>query len=477
MSSEQKASEPDESVSASTTGLERRRRWVLGMALGAVVLSVLGIGAAQLIKSPAQAVADSAAPPPSVLSAPVERRVLTDSLVVRGSVTASQTVQVTPAAKGEDVIAPVVTKLPLAAGDSVKAGQLLMEVSGRPVIALKGKLPVYRDLKPGAKGDDVAQLHRALAAVGHSTGSDTAGYFGAGTKSALTALYSTIGYDPLPAQEDSESQIDSAREEVTAAERALEDVTAEKDAAGTSRDKERAEEDLRKAREHLTGLTEKSGPMLAASEIVFLDRFPARVDSVSTRIGATVSGVAMTVSAGDLVVNGYLKAEQKNLVRSGRQVEIYSELTGTSASATVSSVAESVAQQQASDSDESEGTGSAAAGGAGSPGSGYLMVVTPRKALDSALTGQDVRLTVEAATTGGKVLAVPVSAITAGVDGKTFVSVLGAGDARTRVPVATGTTGDGYVEIRPAGAERLAPGMWVVVGVRTEQQGSTGGGQ
>jgi hypothetical protein len=92
-----------------------------------------------------------------------------------------------------------VTRIDVRSGDAVRPGRALLEVSGRPVIALRGTLPVYRNLKPGTEGDDVTQLQKALADTGHPVAGDPAGLFGPGTKSALTALYRSIGYDPLPA--------------------------------------------------------------------------------------------------------------------------------------------------------------------------------------------------------------------------------------------------------------------------------------
>lgn len=103
---------------------------------------------------------------------------------------------------------------------------MLLEVSGRPVFALPGRLPVYRDLKPGATGDDVKQLQKALADLGHGTGSDKAGTFGAGTKTALAAFYKSIGYDPLPALADRGEALKAAEDAVTSAERSLEDARA-----------------------------------------------------------------------------------------------------------------------------------------------------------------------------------------------------------------------------------------------------------
>ncbi|HET9769553.1 MAG TPA: peptidoglycan-binding protein, partial [Acidimicrobiia bacterium] len=200
-----------------------RRRWVAVVATGSTLLAVAGFAASQAIKSPAQAAADTRPPAADVLTAPVERRVLKETVVLRGTVAAGESVTVTPVASGEEGTAePVVTKLPVAAGDTVRAAQVLLEVSGRPVIALPGRLPVYRDLRPGAKGDDVAQVQKALRDLGHGTGSDAPGTFGPGTKAALQAFYAALGYDPRPAVDDDGEAVKAAAQGVRAAERALE---------------------------------------------------------------------------------------------------------------------------------------------------------------------------------------------------------------------------------------------------------------
>lgn len=438
------------------------------VAAGAVLVSGAGLAAARMVKSPAQAALDSTAPPPSVITAGVEHRVLADSVILRGTVTAEQSVDVTPAG-GTSEGSAVVTKLRASVGTQLAAGQVLAEVSGRPVFVLQGRLPVYRDLKPGMEGDDVAQLQTALRQVGHGVGADRKGHFGVGTKAALTAFYSRIGYDPLPARTDGEGEVETAAAAVTEAERALEDVQVTPQASGawtkspeaavpTSKDVERAREDLRKARGRLAETRAKTGPMLPASEVVLVSGFPARVDSLTAKVGSTVSGKILTVSAGALVVNGYLQQHQKGLVRPGQRVQILSEVTGTTASASVASVSETIQQEQSV-------TADGRPDGPSTP-NGYLLVVKPTKELSSELAGQDVRLTVQAAATKGKALVVPVSAITAGVDGQTSVTVLTEAGAKRKVPVTTGTTGDGYVEIRPHAGHRLAEGERVIIGIR-----------
>ncbi len=56
------------------------------MIVVAAVVTAGGLWAATLIKSPAQVAADAAPPPPSVLTAPVENRVVSQTLTARGEV-------------------------------------------------------------------------------------------------------------------------------------------------------------------------------------------------------------------------------------------------------------------------------------------------------------------------------------------------------------------------------------------------------
>lgn len=483
--------------------LARRRGWVIAVVAGALALSGAGVGASLVIRSPAQAAAERAAPPPDLLTAPVERRVLKDSVILRGTVKAGQSVDVSPSvAAGEGTGTPVVTKLLVAPRATVTDGKVLLEVSGRPVFALRGTLPVYRDLKPGATGDDVAQLQRSLGELGHTAGDDPSGTFGSGTKAALTEFYASIGYDPLPAHADGGAALKSARDAVTAAERALQDaVDAQEEvdavqrpmatatekpttAKAAKRAVQRAREDLGSARTALDALLATDGPMLPAGEVVYLDGFPARVDSIPAHVGSKVSGSAvMTLSAGALVVRGSLQEYQKGLVRQGQRVEILSEVSGVTATATVASVATTADSGQERDPASQQGQDPSQQGqdqGVPPGPRGYPMVVRPDKPLDPQLAGQDVRLTVEAASTDGMALVVPVTAISAGADGRTVVTVVGSRGAQRRVEVRPGTTGDGFVEVVPVGAGALAQGDRVVTGIkdasRNASKGTASGG-
>ncbi|MEU6016299.1 peptidoglycan-binding domain-containing protein [Streptomyces sp. NPDC047515] len=251
---------------------------------GAVALSGAAYAASTVIKSPAQAAAEAGAPVPDVLTAVVKRRELKESVILRGTVAATQTVDVVPTAGGEGGGTPVVTRLSAKAGDEVSEGTALVAVSGRPVFVLKGKLPAFRDLKPGANGDDVAQLQDALARLGYGSGSDMAGTFGPGTQSALAKFYSSIGYVPVPVAEDGPEKVAAETKAVSQATHAL--TQAEK--AGSSAAVEQARAQLGAAEAELASAHTQAGPQLPAAEVLYLNGFPARVESVAAAIGDQV---------------------------------------------------------------------------------------------------------------------------------------------------------------------------------------------
>lgn len=77
-------------------GLARGRRVVLAVVGGAALMAVGGLLATTLVKSPAQVAAETGPPVQGVLTADVERRVLAQTVVMRGTVVADQSVAVSP---------------------------------------------------------------------------------------------------------------------------------------------------------------------------------------------------------------------------------------------------------------------------------------------------------------------------------------------------------------------------------------------
>lgn len=427
-------------------GLVRRRRVLLAVVVGCLVCTVAGAGAATFIRSPAQAAAETVAPRPDVLTAPVVRKVLAQSVVTRGKVTASQRVDITAVGAGKDVGRTVVTKVKVRAGQELRAGQVLVEISGRPVVLLQGAVPAYRDLMPGMTGEDVSQLQRALAGVGYPSGGDVPGVFGPGTGQAVTRFYRAIGYAPAV------SEVPQASAPRTTADaRPGADAEAGPGADGGTVPGAGAAPG--------TGAGAAAGQetttpvsVVPLAEVAFVSSAPARADTVTAKVGDDASGTLLSVTSGPLVVNGTVASYEKGLVRPGQRVQVLSEVTGEQAAATVVSVADSPTKAQ--DGDE------------GQNGETYALRIKSAKKLPADLNGADVRLTIVAASSRDKVLAVPASAISAGADGLTGVTVR-TGGREHRVAVRVGMTGDGYVQITPEKPARITEGDLVVVGVRT----------
>ena len=86
-----------------------------------------------------------------------------------------------------------ITRLPTA-GDVIGVGQAIYEVDGRPVIAMHGDRPFWRDLGVGVdKGPDVRQLEQALADLGFGRNLTVDDEFTAVTETNVKAWQKSLG--------------------------------------------------------------------------------------------------------------------------------------------------------------------------------------------------------------------------------------------------------------------------------------------
>jgi peptidoglycan hydrolase-like protein with peptidoglycan-binding domain len=186
---------------------------MVALVLGLAVLLAVGAWVAgRQIRSPAQVAAETAAPDPSAITAPVERQVLSSEVIVRGTVRYGSpqpvvlaTSEVKQAGAGSE---DIVTTRPRR-GNAVGEGDVVMSVSGRPVFVLGGAQPSHRDLGPGVRGPDVEQLESALARLGFSPGPIDGRYDGR-TGAAVAAWYEEGGWAPFGATELQREQLRAA---------------------------------------------------------------------------------------------------------------------------------------------------------------------------------------------------------------------------------------------------------------------------
>lgn len=151
--------------------------------------------AATFVQSPADVAARTAAPAPSPILVPVDERVLSSSIVIRGTARFGrpQPVSIAPS-----VLKPnpgLITATPRR-NRQIEQGEVILTASGRPVFALEGEIPAYRDLIPGIVGDDVLQLERALERLGFDPG-ERDGRYDERTSAAVSRWYESSGWEPF----------------------------------------------------------------------------------------------------------------------------------------------------------------------------------------------------------------------------------------------------------------------------------------
>ncbi|MDX2466318.1 MAG: peptidoglycan-binding domain-containing protein [Acidimicrobiia bacterium] len=78
----------------------------------------------------------------------------------------------------------------------VDEGQVLMTVNLRPVVVLRGEIPMFRDFVSGLDGPDVEQLQNALKRLGYDVG-EVDGSFGPSTRRAWSAFLEDRGFEAV----------------------------------------------------------------------------------------------------------------------------------------------------------------------------------------------------------------------------------------------------------------------------------------
>jgi hypothetical protein len=196
----------------------RRLLWWIGSIAVLVVVAGGGWVIGQQVQSSDQAASRAAPPEPSWITADVERRVLAQTVILRGDIRPEVSILIGVPSSIEG--SPVVTAIGVTVGDQVVEGARLIEVSGRPVFVLQGDVPVYRSLKPGMRGADVTQLQASLTRLGCNTTLDASTY-GAATKACVARFYADAGYEPVPASPTELTDLSASQQTVVDAQTAI----------------------------------------------------------------------------------------------------------------------------------------------------------------------------------------------------------------------------------------------------------------
>jgi len=270
---------------------------------GVLALALLGATGtawyfAAQARTPAQRAEETEEPEDSVITVRVDQDQLIDTLEFDAVLDRTGDFSVPAPSAPEGIETALASKIPLEVGDEVKAGTVLLEVSGRPMIALEGDVPAYRDLEEGDTGPDVEQLQLALQQI---YGTPKTGTFDARTATDLKKLYDSAGYDPAV------NTTEETTEEDTETDTGTEEDTGEEGNTGGAQ----------------TSTVERTA--LPASEIVFLPDLPMQVSKINAQQSAPVAAeeAVMVLASGDWKLEAELDEEvASELSKLGEDAEL-----------------------------------------------------------------------------------------------------------------------------------------------------------
>jgi len=426
-----------------------------------LVACAASVGLGMRIANPRQLAAAASAPQLGHLTAAVGQQVVSQTVSLSASPGGGE---LSILATGrEDASLLVVTGLSVKPGDRVAAGRAVAVVSGRPVIALAGKLPAYRDLTPGMVGPDVHQLRQALADIGLLTTHDRRDWFGPSTQSAVAALYARVGFEPVLTSATALSDRAKASHELGGADLALTRIMLH----GSHEEILAARATRDTAKESLTTLEGSSGITLPRAEVFYLLSSRPQVASVKARIGQQIAagGIILSLNVGTPTLLGTVDPAVLAQLVPGMHGQARDPNTGTSWSVTtvpLPAAGQNPAADPASTAGNTNGSEAPDQGEASTSQGGNVALALPAGVSPNTLPPQ-VEVTVTIRRTPAKVLAVPSTAISTTVSGQTWLDLVGPGDVVVRIPVKVGLSGGGLVEVSSSDP-RLRKGSRVVVG-------------
>jgi hypothetical protein len=494
----------------------RKRTFTLFVVLVLMVLSAtVSWIAGSSIQSPEEAAARTAPPEPSPILVPVEERVLSAEVVTRGTARYGlpQTLHLVPSALKGDL--GVITSLPQR-NTQVAEGDVLLTASGRPLFVLQGESPAYRDIVPGASGDDVFQLERALKRLGFNPGIID-GRYDEMAGEAVSKWYAAAGWQGFGATPDQLANIRalerelatarndslSADESVSTAAAAVGAAVAETDAnvsaaAATVKelqvirdalwsdwapDQDRAVADknleaakvaessarttgyaaIRTAQDAHTAAQRQAQTTLELIDQLTAELEQARIDAgFKIPIDEIVFLPALPVRVERLDAAVGDAASGPILVVTNNQLVLDSSLPLEEAPLVKPGMP--VAIDEPDLGIKATGVVSRVAATPGTDGVDgfHVYFETVVEEAPSSLEGFSLRLTIPVQTTGGAVLVVPVSALSLSADGTSQVQVDRDGNLEF-LQVEPGLSADGFVAVTPVDGT-LEPGQQVVIG-------------
>lgn len=495
----------------------RRRAAVAVTVLIAVLAAGAGWSAGRLASSPTEA--SRVVPEASPITVPVGLRLIESTLVVRGEARHAEALALQVGADlGVDTTDSLLVTGRIPDEHSELAeGDVALEISGRPVLLLEGSLPMFRTLRPGHSGEDVAQLEQALARLGYldRPAADT---YDRATAAAITDLYEAAGYRAVGPSEEQQQRLAGADSELAAAEAAHQQAEAALAEAAQPPPRsavlaaegavveaqfayDQAQTALERAAEsgdddqtiaELEAQLIAAGNRLAVAEAQLeelietpdtspeteaLARARDALDAAEDQHARLAETSGVRAPRGELrfVPSLPRRVDSVNVALGDEPASPVMNLTGSElrVAAPVSPEQAQLVEpgQQVRLDDEASGvdiTGTVVSvaestlDAEDADPNGHRVMIQPQVADPAELSGLNLRVTIPIESTDGEVLAVPLAALVTDPAGTTTVRV--AHDQRYQdVAVRVGLAADGFVAVTPVDAE-LTAGDLVVVG-------------
>ncbi|MFJ7776423.1 peptidoglycan-binding protein [Streptomyces yangpuensis] len=497
---------PEGPQAAEPSGGRARHRSRRALVIAAAVVVLFGSSGsvwwiASQARTPEQRAANAAAPPPSRITGKVSDQQLVEKMELTGKVeTASRTTIAGVQPQGTS--RAVVTGLPAAMGKTLKAGAVVAEVSGRPVLLLPGRFPAYRDLKAGDKGPDVQQLQRALQPL---YGTAVNGTYGPATVEAVRKLYAAAGYEAPSGQGQSQSGggasgggasgggAPSGASSGGGAPRGGAETDGGTGAAPGTKGGASAPPARGSDAPPASGPA-KAGELLPAAEVAYVSTLPATVVQVTAAVGDAADKPLVVLGSGGRQVRAVLTADQRTRLRDLPNDAVirfgtgpYEGREGSLGSLAGPADAKNGDQQGNAKTGGQDGGGtSGAAGTAGTAGAGTgnggngggggagqheaLFVPSGAEAKEGAVQ----QISVELRRSPKGALTVPVSAVWTDLGGGSTVTVSEGGKERN-VPVEVLFTHEGLTAVTALDAN-LGVGETVVLVRRGKAADASDGG-
>ncbi|MFJ8842831.1 peptidoglycan-binding protein [Streptomyces cyaneofuscatus] len=447
----------------------RSRRTTVAVVSAAVLLGACGSvwWIAAQARTPEQRATNAAPPDASQITGTVSAEPLVERLELTGTVAAASRTTMTGTAPSGAVRA-VVTELPVKTGDTVNVGDVVAEVSGRPVLVLPGRFPAYRDLRLGDKGPDVRQLQRALNG---RYGVAVTGTYGTSTATAVKRLYEDSGYEaPVGEASDVGSTTGSPDSGGQSPDTTGRGGAQTDGGTGGDPDPSTGRPEPATGGGAGTGSVEATpGGLLLAAEVGYVGSLPAVVVEVGGQVGGPADRPLVVLGNGGQQISATLTADQRTQLRDlpdGAKIK-FGEGPFSGHSGRLHAL-----RAVTGGSDETAKGGSRDV--AKDEVAQQIALFIPKGGPENAASGTAQQVTVELRSSPAGALQVPVSAVWTDLGGTSVVTVVRSKEKQD-VPVEVVFTFDGLAAVTTE-ADALRSGDTVLLSRLGGQGADSAGG-